>query len=55
MDFGFWCAVRFLAGGRFGWLPAAIGLGGLAYLTRPEGMLLPAASATTLLIAQPFA
>lgn len=52
--FGLWCAIRFLAGGRFGWLLMAIGLGGLAYLTRPEGMLLPAALATTLLISPLF-
>jgi hypothetical protein len=51
---GLWCAVRFLRGGRFVWLPPAIGLGGLAYLTRPEGMLLPAALAATLLISPLF-
>ena len=41
--FGLWGAVRFLREGRFVWLPLAIGFGALAYLTRPEGMLLPAA------------
>ena len=52
--FGLWCAVRFLRDGRFLWLPPAIGLGALAYLTRPEGMLLPAALAATLLISPLF-
>ena len=52
--FGLWCAVRFLREGRFLWLPAVIGLGGLAYLTRPEGMLLPVALAATLLISPLF-
>ena len=52
--FGLWCAVRFLRDGSFVWLPPAIGLGGLAYLTRPEGMLLPAALAATLLISPLF-
>ena len=41
--FGLWGAVRFLREGRFFWLPLAIAFGALAYLTRPEGMLLPAA------------
>jgi hypothetical protein len=36
--------------GRFTWLPLAIGLGILAYLARPEGMLLPAAMVATLLL-----
>jgi hypothetical protein len=47
---GLWCAIKFLRDGRFAWLPAVIGLGALAYLTRPEGMLLPGALAATLLI-----
>jgi Dolichyl-phosphate-mannose-protein mannosyltransferase len=38
--FGLWGAVRFLRAGRFLWLPLAIGFGALAYLTRPEGLLL---------------
>ena len=49
-SFGLWAAVRFLREGRFLWLPLAIGFGALAYLTRPEGMLLPVALAATLLI-----
>ncbi len=48
--FGLWAAVRFLREGRFLWLPLAIGFGALAYLTRPEGMLLPAAIVVALLL-----
>jgi 4-amino-4-deoxy-L-arabinose transferase-like glycosyltransferase len=48
--FGLWAAVRFLREGRFLWLPLATAFGALAYLTRPEGMLLPAALLATLLI-----
>jgi 4-amino-4-deoxy-L-arabinose transferase-like glycosyltransferase len=48
--FGLWGAVRFLREGRFVWLPLALAFGGLAYLTRPEGMLLPAALLATLLL-----
>lgn len=47
---GLWAAVRFLREGRFTWLPLAIGFGILAYLSRPEGMLLPAALVATLLL-----
>ena len=45
---GLWAAVRFLREGRFSWLPLAIGFGILAYLSRPEGMLLPLAMVATL-------
>ncbi len=48
--FGLWAAVRFLREGRFVWLPLAIGFGALAYLTRPEGILLPLALALAMLI-----
>jgi 4-amino-4-deoxy-L-arabinose transferase-like glycosyltransferase len=48
--FGLWGAVRFLREGRFLCLPLAIGFGALAYLTRPEGMLLPVALIATLVI-----
>ena len=48
--FGLWGSVRFLREGRFLWLPLAIGFGALAYLTRPEGMLLPVALTAALLI-----
>ena len=49
-SFGLWAAVRFLREGRFRWLPLSIGFGGLAYLTRPEGILLAVAVALTMLI-----
>jgi len=49
-SFGLWGAARFLRQGRLLWLPTALGFGALAYLTRPEGMLLPAALAAALLI-----
>lgn len=45
---GLWGAIRFLKRGSFGWLVPAI-LGGLAaYLSRPEGLLLPVALVATL-------
>jgi 4-amino-4-deoxy-L-arabinose transferase-like glycosyltransferase len=47
---GLWAAVRFLRAGQFRWLSPAIVFSALAYLTRPEGLLLPAALTTTLLI-----
>ena len=47
---GLWAAVRFLREGRFTWLPPAIGCGALAYLTRPEGLLLHLALAATLVL-----
>jgi hypothetical protein len=43
-------ALRFLREGRFVWLPVMAGFGILAYLTRPEGLLLPAAMVATLLV-----
>ncbi|APW59062.1 glycosyltransferase family 39 protein [Paludisphaera borealis] len=45
---GLWAAVRFLREGRFFWLPLALGFGVLAYLGRPEGLLLPASVVATL-------
>jgi hypothetical protein len=45
---GCWSAFRFLREGRTAWLIPTIGLAGLAYLTRPEGLLLPVALACTL-------
>jgi 4-amino-4-deoxy-L-arabinose transferase-like glycosyltransferase len=47
---GFLGALRFLREGRFAWLPLMAGFGVLAYLTRPEGLLLPAAMVATLLL-----
>ena len=49
-SFGLWAAVRFLREGRFVWLPLAVAFGTLAYLTRPEGILLPVAVALAMLI-----
>jgi Dolichyl-phosphate-mannose-protein mannosyltransferase len=49
-SFGLWAAIRFLREGRFVWLPLAVGFGALAYLTRPEGILLPLALALAMLI-----
>jgi hypothetical protein len=45
---GLWAAVRFLRDGRFFWLPLTISLGVLAYLSRPEGLLLPLAVVVTM-------
>jgi len=47
---GLWASVRFLREGRFFWLPPAITFGALAYLTRPEGLLLHLALVATLLL-----
>jgi 4-amino-4-deoxy-L-arabinose transferase-like glycosyltransferase len=47
---GLWTALRFLKEGAFGWLPPTIGFGALAYLTRPEGLLLPAALIAALVL-----
>jgi 4-amino-4-deoxy-L-arabinose transferase-like glycosyltransferase len=48
--FGLWGAVRWLREGRLRWLAPVLLFSVLAYLTRPEGMLLPAALAATMLI-----
>ncbi len=45
---GCWTALRFLRDGLTVWLVATIGFAGLAYMTRPEGLLLPLALAGTL-------
>ncbi len=47
---GLWASVRFLREGRFVWLPTALGFGVLAYLCRPEGLLLPACILATLIL-----
>lgn len=47
---GLYAALRFLREGRFLWLPLMIAGGALAYLSRPEGMLLPAAMVATLAV-----
>jgi hypothetical protein len=40
---GLYTALRFLRAGSFAWLPPTIGFAALAYLARPEGLLLPMA------------
>jgi hypothetical protein len=45
---GLWTALKFLKDGTFAWLPLTIGFSALAYLARPEGLLLPAAMVATL-------
>ncbi|WP_165249753.1 ArnT family glycosyltransferase [Paludisphaera soli] len=47
---GLWAAIRFLREGSFGWLLGAVGFGVLAYLARPEGLLLPASVLATMLL-----
>jgi hypothetical protein len=47
---GLWAAVRFLREGRFLWLPLTIAFASLAYLARPEGLLLIIALVATLLL-----
>jgi hypothetical protein len=47
---GVWAAVRFLRNGTFGWVVLAVGSAVLAYLTRPEGLLLPASLVVALLL-----
>ena len=45
---GLWAALRFLKRGAFGWVPVVVGFSALAYLSRPEGLLLPAALVASL-------
>lgn len=40
---GLWACLRFLRRGLIGWVPLIIACSALAYLSRPEGLLLPAA------------
>ena len=40
---GFWTALRYLRAGAVAWLATSVVLGGLSYLCRPEGLLLPVA------------
>jgi 4-amino-4-deoxy-L-arabinose transferase-like glycosyltransferase len=47
---GLWAGVRFLREGRFEWLPLTIAFAALAYLARPEGMLLPLALVAALVV-----
>ena len=45
---GLYTALRFLRLGRFAWLPPTIGFAAMAYLARPEGLLLPMALVASL-------
>jgi len=45
---GCWFALRFFRHGSTAWLPPTLAAAALAYMTRPEGLLLPAALAATL-------
>ena len=47
---GCWTALRFLRQGSTPWLLGSVALAALAYLTRPEGALLPVALAGTLAV-----
>jgi hypothetical protein len=47
---GVWAALWFLKDGRFAWLTPMLAATGLAYFTRPEGLLLPAAMVATLML-----
>ncbi len=47
---GLWTALRFLKTGAIGWVPLIVAFSGLAYLTRPEGLLLPAAVLAALML-----
>lgn len=47
---GLWGALRFFRSGSFGWAGLVAVMAALAYLSRPEGLLLPAAVATTLIL-----
>ncbi len=47
---GLWTALRFLREGRAAWIIPTIGFSALAYSTRPEGILLPAALALTVFL-----
>lgn len=47
---GLYAALRFLRQGTFGWLIPTVACAALAYLTRPEGLLLPAALVGALLL-----
>ena len=53
-NLGLWAAIRYLRERRWPWLLLVIALSSLAYLARPEGMLLPCALVATLLAAPLF-
>ncbi len=47
---GVWFAFRFFRAGSVRWLVPTVAAAGFAYLTRPEGLLLPVALATSLML-----
>ena len=47
---GVWTSLRFLREGGLGWLMGSVVFGSLAYLCRPEGVLLPVALMATLVV-----
>ncbi len=47
---GLWASLRFLKSGGIGWVLIVVGCSALAYLTRPEGLLLPAALLAALIL-----
>ncbi len=47
---GLWASLRFLKSGQIGWIPLVVVSSALAYLTRPEGLLLPAALVVALIL-----
>ena len=51
---GLWSSLRFLRSGGLGWLPLLIAFSVLAYLTRPEGLILPVALLVTLILLSCF-
>jgi Dolichyl-phosphate-mannose-protein mannosyltransferase len=52
--FGLWSALRFLRAGAQRWLAPVVILSVLAYLTRPEGIVLPASLAATTIVTACF-
>ena len=51
---GLWSTLRFLRGGSLFWVPLLIAFSVLAYLTRPEGLILPVALLFTLVLLSVF-
>ncbi len=48
--FGFWSTLKYLRTTRLSWLPAVVFFSLLAYLTRPEGLVLPVSLLATLIL-----
>jgi hypothetical protein len=51
---GLWSTLRFLRAGGLLWVPLLIAFSVLAYLTRPEGLILPVALLATLIVLSMF-